>query len=155
MKFSLLQLVLTIISCSIFKIEAQNCFSNYEPFFNGTCMLPNDCTGAIINNKCAGNLQCCITDANINLSFANFVTKFEMQEILSLHNLRINYISKVLIGPSSNPTCFQKAFYFSQLAHESSKFLNSEELGNDFSKYDGRLGNVNPGDGYFNFIIIH
>lgn len=151
MKFYFTGLVLTIISCLAFKIAAQQCQSSYEPFFNGTCMSPGDCTGAIINNKCSGKLKCCIPENDTINAMPIFVTKSELENILSFTNKRIEYISKVLIGPSStNPTCFQKAFYLSQLAHESSNFMESEELGKDSNfnaNYNGVNGNKNPGDG--------
>ena len=153
MKLNINQLLFLIISLKTCYINTQICQSNYFPFFNGTCIRPQDCVGAIINNKCPGNTsKCCILETNTRFANPRFVTQLELERILSRRNKRIELISNVLVGPSSNPTCFAKAFYISQLAHESNNFMDSEEVGSDsrfeslYFKKDG-LGNDIPGDG--------
>lgn len=159
MKFQkIFQALLSIITLFVNKTISQQCQSNYEPFFNGTCINKADCTGAIINNKCPGTLKCCIEEANAITASPSLLSASQLENILSSKNKRIESISKILIGPNEKPTCFEKTFFLSQLAHESANFLESEELGSDSylnNKYDLRsdLGNSRPGDGKKYFIF--
>lgn len=129
----------------------QSCTSSYAPFYKGNCVSPSICQGALLNNLCPGSLKCCITDSTYKTQ--SFVSKSQLENILSLSNARTEYISKILISPTANPSCFQKAAFLSQLIHETGKFMNDEELGDPsiFTKYDGRndLGNTQIGDGNF------
>ncbi|RNA41441.1 chitinase [Brachionus plicatilis] len=157
MKFQkfILSLLVIIISLITSKISCQKCQSSYEPYFDGTCIDRADCVGAIINNKCPNqpnNVKCCIEETNTVPASPSLVSQSQLENILSSKNKRIEVASKVLIAPNANPTCFEKAFFISQLAHESAKFLESEELGSDSylnNKYDSRtdLGNNQIGDG--------
>lgn len=110
-------------------ILAQNCTSSYEPYFNGTCKRPGACRGALLNNKCPDGFLCCIEDNN-NVE-QSFVTSDDLKAILSLNNARTDFISKVLMEPTSNPSCSQKSFFISQLAYESQRFMISEESGDE------------------------
>lgn len=44
-------------------------------------------------------------------------------------------------------TCNRVGCFLGQIAHESGDLRYWVELGDDFSKYDGRMGNIQPGDG--------
>ncbi len=137
-------------------VLAQNCTSRYSPYYNGTCLNPANCEGALINNLCPGSLKCCIQETNGN-SQQNFVTAAELTNVLGISSPRLTYIAKILTPPTSNPTCNQKSAYLSQLAHESSKFSDAEELGSTsyFDRYEyntakgQELGNTQPGDGIY------
>jgi putative chitinase len=83
---------------------------------------------------------------------SNFVSAADLQSLVGASSARLAFISRVLVGPNSNPTCQQKSTFLSQLAHESSRFLYGEEIGAEgyFNKYENRpddLGNTQTGDG--------
>ncbi|RNA13431.1 chitinase [Brachionus plicatilis] len=129
---------------------AQSCTSTYEPYFNGTCMAPARCKGALINNKCPDGKLCCIEETDYVEK--SFVSSDDLKAIVSRNNSRIDFISKVLTEPTSNPSCSQKAFFISQLAYESEGFMISEEPGDEEflkKKYEEiiSLGNINRNEG--------
>lgn len=125
---------------------AQSCTSRYAKY-DGTCVQASACKGALLNNLCPGSLKCCAKqDISTN---QNFVTEYELKSIIGFTNERISYTSRLLKPPTSRFTCNQKAAFLSQLAHESSNFMLSEEEGSEdyFKKYDNKLGNNQSGDG--------
>ena len=144
-------LVYLAIMCMIKLTLSQSCAGRYSPSYKGTCSKRTECTGALLNNLCSGDLVCCISEPNPVSN--NFVTSNDLEKLTGLKNNRISSISRVLQSPTTNPTCSQKASFLSQLAHESANFMYGEELGNGtevyFDKYENRidLGNTEPGDG--------
>ena len=131
--------------------SSQSCKSRYSPFYTGTCTKRSDCTGGLLNNLCPNNLACCIDDPNASIANSNFVSAADLQSLVGASSARLTFMSRVLVGPNSNPTCQQKSTFLSQLAHESSRFLYGEEIGAEdyFNKYENRpdLGNTQTGDG--------
>jgi len=123
--------------------------SRYPPYFDGTCMNPSLCTGAILNNLCEGSNKFCVpeTSAPGQNGLFNFVEVIQVAP----NNQRIQSIFQYIIAPSNGMDCSQKAAYLAQLAHESTGFMNGEEIGVEsyFDRYENRadLGNTNPGDG--------
>ena len=122
--------------------------SRYPPYYNGTCMRPSLCTGAILNNLCDGTDKFCVSQTDYYS-----VGLFTLDQILSVtqNNTRIQSIYKYIIAPNVYMKCHEKAAYLAQLAFESLGFMNSEELGQEsyFDKYENRndLGNNQVGDG--------
>ncbi len=155
MKYLSFIILKIIILFSIDFSKAQPCISRYEPYFNGTCSLPNNCQGALLNNLCPSGLRCCITDTTFEPQ--TFISFSQLINITGLSNPRIEYVSKILRPPASNPTCNQKSAFISQLAHESANFVWDEEIGqyneSYFDRYENRtdIGNNQPGDGKMNF----
>ena len=149
-----------IIVYSINLANAQQCTSRYQPYYNGSCTVPSDCQGALLNNLCPSGLRCCITDYSYEPQ--TFISFNQLKNITGLSNPRIEYVSKILRPPSANPTCNQKAAFVSQLAHESANFVWDEEIGqyneSYFDRYENRtdIGNNQPGDGrnFSSFLII-
>ena len=137
--------------CQAFQITtAQACTSRYGSFLNGTCMSPNSCTGAMLNNLCPGNRKCCIDDPNPDSASSPLISRDSFYKIIG-KTARTEAIYGYLPNPKSEPSCFQRASFFSQLAHETGNFLLSEEEGPEsyFDQYDDRvdLGNNQKGDG--------
>ena len=138
-----------LIVCMLKLTLSQSCTGRYTPTYTGTCIKREECTGALLNNLCSGNLVCCISESTPTIYY--FVTNSELEELTGLKNNRISSISGVLQRPTLSPTCSQKASFLSQLAHESANFMYGEELGSEvyFDKYENRidLGNTESGDG--------
>ncbi len=149
-EMSLKLYLLILVLSQIKNIESQSsCLSRYSPFFNGTCMSPSNCKGALLNNLCPGSLKCCINETIfIN---ENFISENDLISFTGINSARISFVSQILKSPTPNPTCNLKAAFLGQLAHESTNFINGEELGPEdyFSRYENRndLGNTQPGDG--------
>ena len=122
--------------------------SRYPPYFNGTCIDPSLCTGAILNNLCPGSNKFCVPGAP---TVQNGL--FTLDEILSVapKNQRIQSIFQYIVAPTNGMDCSQKSAYLAQLAHESSGLMSGEEIGAEsyFDRYENRadLGNNQAGDG--------
>ena len=122
--------------------------SRYPPYFDGTCMSPSLCPGAILNNLCDGTNKFCVTEATISSTGL-----FTLDQILSVapNNGRVQSIYQYIIAPNNGMNCNQKSAYLAQLAHESSGLMSGEEIGVEsyFDKYENRadLGNTQAGDG--------
>ncbi len=70
--------------------------SRYPPYFDGTCMSPALCAGAILNNLCSGTDKFCVPET------AAFPTGlFTLDEILSVapNNKRVQTIYRYIIAP--------------------------------------------------------
>lgn len=127
------------------------CISRYTPFYNGTCISPSICTGAIIEGRCGSSttVKCCLPE-NTGPSSPNAILSGpQMAKILGFQNARTDAISRYLYYPKSKQSCFNRATYVSVFAVKTDSFMMSEERATDaeLSKSDFLYGNNGLGEG--------
>ena len=75
-------LVYLAIMCMIKLTLSQSCAGRYSPSYKGTCSKRTECTGALLNNLCSGDLVCCISEPNPVSN--NFVTSNDLEKLTGL-----------------------------------------------------------------------
>ena len=127
--------------------------------YQGSCIRPAECEGAIYNNLCPGSAKCCVPDLNSpSYLFWKYVSREEFKKLFPLlsdtrQEVLFPWFNDalwtVLEDKKGNDKCKIIAAFSAQLGHESVDLSTFEEFASG-EAYEGRckqLGNCNPGDG--------
>lgn len=127
--------------------------------FEGSCISPSTCDGAIYNNLCPGSTKCCIQDINTSSwLYWRYVSIDEFKNLFPLlseirRNTLFPWFNKaltdVLNDKKGQEQCDIIAAFSAQIGHESLDLSTFEEFASG-EAYEGRckqLGNCYPGDG--------
>lgn len=126
--------------------------------YDGNCIKPSKCIGAVYNNLCPGSEKCCVPDVNSKWLFWHYVSKDDFKELFSsLSDNRVDVLypwfndalGDILKDKKGNDKCDIIAAFSSQIGHESLDLSTFEEFSSG-QAYEGRcksLGNCETGDG--------